>query len=116
MPAASQIQVPSARFTPVPPRASRVAVARVGRVTRGRAPVQSPDMPRSGRWLTAANGLTLLRLIAAPLLALAIAAGAVEAAALLFALAVATDFADGYVARRLQKTSARGRLRSARRR
>ncbi len=65
-------------------------------------------MPRPGRWLTTANGLTLLRLLAALPLALAVLTGASELAAALFALAVATDFADGYAARRLENASARG--------
>lgn len=51
-------------------------------------------------WLTRANGLTLLRLIAAPCMALAILEGDAVVASSFFWLAVATDFADGWVARR----------------
>ena len=62
------------------------------------------------RWLTRANGLTLLRLLAAPALVLAIRADAVWVAAGAVSLAVATDFADGFVARRFKEDSGLGRL------
>jgi len=61
-------------------------------------------------WLTRANGLTFLRLLAAPALALAVVDGAAATAAGLFWLAVATDVADGRVARRYGEVSAYGRL------
>lgn len=61
-------------------------------------------------WLTRANGLTLIRLIAAPVLAIAIHSDAATAAAVVFALAVATDVADGRVARRFGEASALGRM------
>jgi phosphatidylglycerophosphate synthase len=62
------------------------------------------------RWFTRANGLTLLRLLAAPAFAAALSAGLPRLAAALFALAVATDLADGWVARRFGETSPRGEL------
>ena len=65
---------------------------------------------RSGpeRWRTRANGLTALRLVAAPACALAILVRADVAALALFAFAVLTDLADGRVARRYGETSALG--------
>lgn len=63
-----------------------------------------------GAWSTCANALTLLRLLAAPGLVLAILRGEARVAALLFALAVATDLADGWVARRRGEASALGGL------
>ncbi|MCG8588276.1 MAG: CDP-alcohol phosphatidyltransferase family protein, partial [Proteobacteria bacterium] len=74
--------------------------------------MRAPDVSTSsaGSWLTLANGLTLGRLLAAPLCACAIAEGRFDAALLLFAFAVATDFADGPVARRRGEDSARGGL------
>ena len=62
----------------------------------------------SVRWRTRANGLTALRLAAAPALALAIHSGAAWPAAALFVLAVATDLLDGPVARRFGESSAFG--------
>jgi CDP-diacylglycerol--glycerol-3-phosphate 3-phosphatidyltransferase len=67
-------------------------------------------MPSRGRWLTRANGLTLLRLLAAPALALAILAERRWLAGALFLLAVATDLADGPVARRYGEASGLGAL------
>ena len=67
-------------------------------------------MNSRGTWQTRANGLTFLRLIAAPFLVLAICADAHWTAAAIFFIAVATDFADGFVARRFDETSALGRL------
>jgi phosphatidylglycerophosphate synthase len=61
-------------------------------------------------WLTRANGLTFLRLLAAPALALAVMDGAVAVATAIFWLAVATDVADGRVARRFGEVTAYGRL------
>jgi phosphatidylglycerophosphate synthase len=62
------------------------------------------------RWVTRANGLTLLRLLAAPLFAAAVTAGSPRLAVALFALAVATDLTDGWVARRFGETSPHGAL------
>jgi len=62
------------------------------------------------RWTTRANALTLLRLASAPFLALALLAGESLCAALLFALAVATDLLDGRVARRFGEASPLGGL------
>jgi phosphatidylglycerophosphate synthase len=58
------------------------------------------SVPGTARFGTRANALTLLRLLLAPLLVAAVLHGAAQAAALVFFLAVATDFADGWVARR----------------
>jgi cardiolipin synthase len=60
------------------------------------------------RWLTWANGLTASRVVAAPLLALAILQDAHAVALLLFAAAVVTDLLDGRVARRLGEVSSLG--------
>jgi phosphatidylglycerophosphate synthase len=68
------------------------------------------DPRHSRRWRTWANGLTGLRLGSAPFLAHAILEGHTALAALLFALAVATDFADGSLARRRGEASALGGL------
>ena len=62
------------------------------------------------RWLTRANGLTFLRLLAAPALVFAIRADATWLATAVIVLAVATDFADGFVARRFAEQSGLGRL------
>jgi cardiolipin synthase len=67
-------------------------------------------MPPRGRWLTRANGLTLLRLLAAPLLARAILKGSASAGGVLFLVAVATDLVDGRVARRYGEDSRLGAL------
>jgi phosphatidylglycerophosphate synthase len=66
--------------------------------------------PLPSRWATRANALTAVRLAAAPPLALSLLAGAPACAALLFALAVATDFLDGRVARRFGEVSPLGGL------
>jgi cardiolipin synthase len=58
--------------------------------------------------LTRANALTGLRFLLAPALAWAMQADAAGAALAAFALAVATDFADGRVARRFGEASALG--------
>jgi phosphatidylglycerophosphate synthase len=63
-----------------------------------------------GRWLTRANALSLARLAAAPALAFAIAERAAPAAAALLLFAIASDFADGAVARRYGETSPLGGL------
>lgn len=60
--------------------------------------------------MSAANAVTSLRLLIAPALVLAIAGNAALAATLLFFLAVATDVADGYLARRSGRASGRGAL------
>jgi phosphatidylglycerophosphate synthase len=61
-------------------------------------------------WLTRANGLTLLRLLVGPALAIAVTDGATAAACALFWFAVATDVADGRVARCYGEVSEHGRL------
>jgi phosphatidylglycerophosphate synthase len=67
-----------------------------------------PAAPVSPRWCTRANGITGLRLLAAPALASAVAAGAPGVALALFVLAVATDLLDGRVARRFGEASPLG--------
>lgn len=57
-------------------------------------------MPEAGKLATRATALTLLRLALVPLLVWAIAAALPLVAAAAFWLAVASDFADGWVARR----------------
>jgi phosphatidylglycerophosphate synthase len=64
----------------------------------------------SRRWLTRANALSGLRVLAAPLLALALVRGESLVAAGLFALAVASDLADGRVARRYGEVTPVGGL------
>jgi len=61
-------------------------------------------------WSTRANGLTLLRLLAAPAVVAAIYLHRPWLAALLFALAIVTDLADGWVARRYREASPLGAL------
>jgi phosphatidylglycerophosphate synthase len=61
-------------------------------------------------WVTRANALTLLRLLAAPALVAAVLGHSPHVAGLLFALAVASDLADGWVARRYGEASALGGL------
>jgi cardiolipin synthase len=60
-------------------------------------------------WLTSANGLSLLRILVAPALALAVTDGAAAVATALFWLAVATDVADGKVARCMGEVTPYGR-------
>jgi CDP-diacylglycerol--glycerol-3-phosphate 3-phosphatidyltransferase len=60
--------------------------------------------------LTAANAVTSIRLLAAPALGAAVLCGASALAGALFALAVASDFADGAVARRRGESSPFGGL------
>jgi phosphatidylglycerophosphate synthase len=67
-------------------------------------------MASSDRWITRANLLTLLRLLLAPVLVVEIAHDRAAAATLVFFLAVATDFADGWVARRYGEQSPLGGL------
>jgi cardiolipin synthase (CMP-forming) len=71
-------------------------------------PATSPGS-RPG-WCTRANALTALRLALTPLLALAIARDRAGFAVALLALAIATDFADGVVARRYGEASPLGGL------
>jgi len=68
--------------------------------------------PRRSRpaWCTRANALTGLRLVLAPCIALAIARDRSGLAVALLASAIATDFADGAVARRFGETSPLGGL------
>jgi phosphatidylglycerophosphate synthase len=65
---------------------------------------------RESRWATVANAVTLTRVMAAPLLVTAILMDARVGALALFVLAVATDFADGRLARRLGEASRLGGL------
>lgn len=68
-------------------------------------------MRRAGEvWRTRANGLTLVRLATAPAVAAAVVCDLPAAGALVFALAVATDLADGWVARRYGEASPFGGL------
>ena len=64
----------------------------------------------AARWGTFANAVTFSRVLAAPGLVAAIVCEARVAALALFALAVATDLADGRVARRLGEVSRLGGL------
>jgi phosphatidylglycerophosphate synthase len=57
-------------------------------------------MDAAAGWSTRANALTLVRLLLAPAFALAVLSGAPIIATAVLTLAVATDFADGWVARR----------------
>lgn len=59
-------------------------------------------------WLTRANGVTLARLLMAPLIVLAILVGAWLTAAAIYALAVISDLADGYLARRYGESTPLG--------
>jgi phosphatidylglycerophosphate synthase len=65
-------------------------------------------MPR--RWLTRANLLTLLRLLSAPALYLAVVDDRAGVATAIFSFAVATDVADGWVARRYGEATPLGGL------
>lgn len=65
-------------------------------------------MVAAAPWSTRANALTLLRLLMAPALAGAVLHGVPVVAAALFALAVGTDFADGWVARRYGEATSFG--------
>ena len=60
--------------------------------------------------MTWADLVTALRLASAPFAGWATAAGSWKAAALLLLLAIATDFLDGFLARRLGQASNRGGL------
>jgi phosphatidylglycerophosphate synthase len=67
-------------------------------------------MRSTARWSTRANALTLARAACAPVLAFSIAGGHELAAAGLFAFAVASDLADGRLARRWGEASPLGGL------
>ena len=71
---------------------------------------RSEAQPSEGRssWSTLANALTGLRLALAPVLVAAILRDAPLLGAAIFALAVATDVADGRVARRRAEASPLG--------
>jgi CDP-diacylglycerol---glycerol-3-phosphate 3-phosphatidyltransferase len=60
-------------------------------------------MDTAAGWSTRANALTLLRLLLAPALAAAVLSRSAITAAVLFFLAVGTDLADGWVARRYRE-------------
>jgi len=72
--------------------------------------VSTAGPPSRPAWRTWANGLTLLRLLSALPFAAAVALGQTAAAALLFGVAVATDYADGPLARRRGEASPLGGL------
>jgi len=59
-------------------------------------------------WLTRANAVTFLRLCLAPLLVLAIVGKEWTPAAVIFAIAVMSDLADGYLARRYDESTPLG--------
>jgi cardiolipin synthase len=67
-------------------------------------------MQARNSWLTRANALTCIRVAAVPAVVVAIRADAAWAAVAVFALAVASDVADGIVARRFEEQSGLGRL------
>ena len=67
-------------------------------------------MDAVGSWNTRANALTLLRALLVPLWVAALLQGFASAALGLLLVAVATDLADGWVARRDGQASALGRL------
>ena len=77
-------------------------------MTRDLGPSSAP--PEPGRWRTWANALTLIRLALAPACALSLYGGSAAEALLYFGLAVATDLADGRVARRRGEVSDLGAL------
>lgn len=60
------------------------------------------------RLVTWANLITIARLVATVPCVIAVLGGAWPAAAIIFLLAVASDFADGFVARRRDETSVAG--------
>jgi len=72
--------------------------------------VQGQSPIATNRWCTRANALSLLRLACAPALAAAIVAQHAGIATALFWFAVATDLADGPVARRYGEASPLGGL------
>ncbi|MEM1435139.1 MAG: CDP-alcohol phosphatidyltransferase family protein [Pseudomonadota bacterium] len=79
--------------------------------SRGRSTTEStPAADGRASYLTAANGLTLLRLVLTIPSALAIAAGHWIAAAVMFTVAAITDYFDGRLARRHNQASVIGGL------
>ena len=60
------------------------------------------------RWATLANGVSLLRLALTPMSLHAVFAGRWQLAAVIFVVAVASDFLDGFLARRFAAVSALG--------
>ena len=62
-------------------------------------------MDAAAHWSTRANALTLVRLLLAPAVAAAVLSHSTAIAAALFFLAVGTDLADGWVARRYREES-----------
>ncbi|RIL04426.1 MAG: hypothetical protein DCC71_14225 [Proteobacteria bacterium] len=71
-------------------------------------PEVQPELESRSVWITRANALTLARLAMAPALAAAIATGRAPLATAIYFAAVATDLADGPVARRYGETSPLG--------
>ncbi len=69
----------------------------------------APQQPRPPR-VTPANALTILRLLAAPICAFLVFEARDFEAVIVFALAIATDFADGPLARKRGQSSAFGAL------
>lgn len=67
-------------------------------------------MAAISQWQTRANALTALRLMAAPAFVIAVCAQSVVVALGCFTFAIATDFADGWVARRYGESSPLGGL------
>src|SRR5258706_7675052 len=65
-------------------------------------------MDAAASWSTRANALTLLRLLLAPALAAAVLSQAHGTPVALFFLAVGTDLADGWVARRYGEVTSFG--------
>mgnify|MGYP001031746432 CR=1 FL=1 len=77
----------------------------------------SPTRPRASRRLvTAANGLTLVRIVLVPVFAVLLVASGMTspglriAAALAFGIASLTDFADGFLARAMNQVTAFGQV------
>ena len=68
----------------------------------------APEPERTQRWLTLSNGLTLMRLVAAPFFYWLIVNHLWSAACLVFWLAVVSDVVDGRLARSRGETSALG--------
>ena len=64
----------------------------------------------SGRWSTRANALSGVRVVLVPLLGWALVGGSPGLAALAFTVAILTDLADGWVARRFHEVSPLGGL------
>jgi CDP-diacylglycerol--glycerol-3-phosphate 3-phosphatidyltransferase len=79
----------------------------------GTSPTRSPA---SRRLVTAANGLTLMRIVLVPVFAGLLVASGMEspglriAAALAFGIASLTDFADGFLARAMNQVTAFGQV------